>query len=70
MSTRNNKNLIILPKMHLLQNQFQYSISSYCWHKYLKFLKIPDVYNTVNEVFNRRLKLHLLEEQKSSEEQH
>ena len=69
MSTRDNKNLIILPKNHLLHCQFQY-ISSYYWNKFMKNLKIPDPHSTVNEVFKRKLKLHLLEEQKSGEQQH
>ena len=69
MSTRNNKNLIILPKNHLLHSQFQY-ISLYYWNKFMKNLKIPDPHSIVNEVFKRKLKLHLLEEQKSSEQQH
>ena len=69
MSTRNNKNLIILPKNHLLHSQFQY-ISSYYWNKFMKNLKIPDPHSIVNEVFKRKLKLHLLEEQKSGEQQH
>ena len=69
MSTRNNKNLIILPRNHILHSQFQY-ISSYYWNKFMKNLKIPDPHSMVNEVFKRKLKLYLLEEQKSGEQQH
>ena len=35
-----------------------------------KNLKIPDPHSIVNEVFKRKLNLHLLEEQKSGEQQH
>ena len=36
----------------------------------MKNLKIPDPHSIVNEVFKCKLKLHLLEEQKSGEQQH
>ena len=67
MSTRNNRNLIILPKNLLARNQFQY-ISSHYWNMFIKDLKIPESHNIVIEVLKHKLKAHLLEVQKSGEE--
>ena len=67
MSTRNNRNLIILPKNLLARNQFQY-ISSHYWNMLIKDLKIPESHNIVIEVLKHKLKAHLLEVQKSGEE--
>ena len=67
MSTRNNRNLIILPKNQLARNQFQY-ISSHYWNMLIKDLKIPESHNIVIEVLKHKLKAHLLEVQKSGEE--
>ena len=67
MSTRNNRNLIILPKNLLARNQFQY-ISSHYWNMLIKDLKIPESHNIVIEVLKHKLKAQLLEVQKSREE--
>ena len=67
MSTRNNRDLIILPKNLLARNQFQY-ISSHYWNMFIKDLKIPESHNIVIEVLKHKLKTHLLEVQKSGDE--
>ena len=54
MSTRNNRNLIILPKNLLARNQFQH-ISSHYWNMF------QWSHNIVIEVLKNKLKVHLLE---------
>ena len=67
MSTRNNRNLIILPKNQLARNQFQ-NISLHYWKMLIKDLKIPESHNIVIEILKRKFKEHLLKVQKSGEE--
>ena len=62
LSSRNDKNLIILPR--LKNSQFHYK-ASVIWNDLLKPLKIPIVYEIDVSVFKRKLKQYLLDLQET-----
>ena len=60
MSSRNNRNLIILPPHK--NNQFSYK-SAVLWNKLLRPLKIPSLYEIDVNVFKYTLKNYLIKQQ-------
>ena len=64
LSLRNDKNLIILPK--LKNNQFHYK-ASVMWNELLKSLKIPSIHEINIRIFKRILKQYLLDHQESGD---
>ena len=63
-SSRNNSNLIILPRKCAHQNRSMFTVCS-LWNSLIKKLGIPDPNDLVINVFKSKLKAYLLDSQNS-----
>ena len=65
-SSRNKRNVIILPKRNLLHNHSTYAACSY-WNTFIKKLDVPNPEDIVVAMFKNKLKNYLLSTQKDGD---
>ena len=65
-SSRNKRNVIILPKRNLLHNHSTYAACSY-WNIFIKKLDVPNPECIVVAIFKSKLKNYLLSTQKDDD---